>query len=129
MARRASSSVPFGKIAASIGSIVALMIGGYLSFSKSDSYRTTSSFPLRDYLENANSLRGNTYQIEAVIDKTLSFSQQTGRLIAVEALNGDMLPILVPKTLNTNLERGQKMLFQVTVGENGLVTASEARKL
>jgi hypothetical protein len=129
MARRASSSVPPGKIFGGIGAVLALMLGGFLIFGKADPYRTASAFPVKDYLENANSLRGNSYRLEATVDKTLEFSRASGRLFAVEVSGGDMLPLLVPQALSgTNIERGQKLLFHVQVSETGLVTASDVRK-
>lgn len=129
MARRASSSVPLGKILGAVGGALALMLGGYLVFGKSDPYRTASPFPVKDYLENANSLRGNNYRLEAVVDKTLEFSRDSGRLFAVEVSGGDMLPLLVPQALSgTNIERGQKLIFRVQVSETGLVTASDIQK-
>ena len=129
MARRASSSLPAGKVALALGAIFLLIIAGYLFLGRSESFRTTSVFPTKEYLENASSLRGNTYQLEATVDKTLEFSQSAGRLISVEASGGDMLPLLIPKTLNgTNIERGQKLLFRITVSDSGLLTASEIHK-
>lgn len=129
MARRASSSVPLGKIVGAVGGTLALMLAGYFSVGTSDPFRTSSPFPIKDYLENANSLRGNTYRLEATVDKTLEFSRESGRLFAVEISGGDMLPLLVPPALSgTNVERGQKLQFRVQVGETGLVTASEIRK-
>ncbi|MEI6714455.1 MAG: hypothetical protein WCO60_11930 [Verrucomicrobiota bacterium] len=129
MARRASSSVPLVKIAGAVGGILVLMLAGYFSVGTSDPFRTSSPFPIKDYLENANSLRGNTYRLEAIVDKTLEFSRESGRLFAVEISGGDMLPLLVPPNLSgTNVERGQKLQFRVQVGETGLVTASDIRK-
>ncbi|MEK0445856.1 MAG: hypothetical protein RLZZ399_1177 [Verrucomicrobiota bacterium] len=129
MARRARSAFPLGKTLAGLGGFVALMVGGYLTLGKGDSFRTTSPFPIKDYLENANSLRGNTYRLEAMVDKTLEFSRESGRLFSIEAAGGDMLPLLVPPALSgTNIERGQKLVFKVQVSESGLVTASEVRK-
>ena len=129
MARRASSSVPVGKMVAAIGGVVALLLGGYLAVGKSDPFRTTSPFPVKDYLENANSLGGNTYRLEATIDKTLEFSRDSGRLFSVEVSGGDMLPLLVPNSLSgINIDRNQKLLFKVQVAETGLITASEISK-
>jgi hypothetical protein len=62
------------------------------------------------------------------VDKTLEVSQSAGRLFSVEA-GGDILPVLVPSSLNgTNVERGQKLQFKVQVAENGLIRAEELRK-
>ncbi len=129
MARRASSSVPKGILIGGIGGVAALLLGGYIFLGGSkDAFRTTTPFPTKEYLESASSLRGNTYKLEATVDKTLEVSQSAGRLFSVEA-GGDMLPVLVPSSLNgTNVERGQKLQFKVQVTENGLIRAEELRK-
>ena len=129
MARRASSSFPTGKLLASLGVLLALAAGLY-SFlgSSKDPFRTLSAFPVKEYLENANSLKGNTYRIEAMVDKTLEVVPASGRLFSVETA-GDLLPVLVPASLNgVNVERGQKLNFRVQVNEKGLVVASDIRK-
>jgi len=129
MARRANSSIPAGKLAAVVGAVVGLLAIAYAVFGTAqDPFRTTSPFPVKEYLENANSIKGNTYRLEALVDKTLEVTPATGRLFSVEA-GGDMLPLLVPSTLNgTNIERGQKLHFRVQVNEKGLLVASEIRK-
>jgi hypothetical protein len=129
MARRANSSIPTGKLAATAGAVVGLLAIAYAMFGTAqDPFRTTSPFPVKEYLENANSIKGNTYRLEALVDKTLEVTPATGRLFSVEA-GGDMLPLLVPSTLNgTNIERGQKLHFRVQVNEKGLLVASEIRK-
>ncbi len=129
MARRASSSIPAGKLAAAAGAVVVLLAIAYAVFGTAqDPFRTSSPFPVKEYLENANSIKGNTYRLEALVDKTLEVTPATGRLFSVEA-GGDMLPLLVPSTLNgTNIERGQKLHFRVQVNEKGLLVASEIRK-
>ena len=129
MARRASSSSPNLKLIGAGACIVALLAGGYFVFGGTrDPYRTTSPFPMKDYLENANSLRGNTYRLEAQVDKTLEVAPNSGRLLSVESA-GDMLPLLVPSNLNgMNIERGQKLQFKVQINEKGLVVATDIRK-
>ena len=129
MARRASSSIPAGKLAATAAAVAALLAVAYAVFGTSqDPFRTSSPFPVKEYLENANSIKGNTYRLEALVDKTLEVVPAAGRLFSVEAA-GDMLPLLVPATLNgTNIERGQKLHFRVQVNEKGLLVASEIRK-
>jgi hypothetical protein len=129
MARRANSSIPAGKLAAVATVVAGLLAVAYAVFGTAqDSFRTSSPFPVKEYLENANSIRGNTYRLEAVVDKTLEVVPATGRLFSVE-VGGDMLPVLVPASLNgTNIERGQKFLFRVQVNEKGLLVATEIRK-
>ena len=129
MARRASSSLPIGTLIGGIGGVAALLLGGYVFLGGTkDAFRTTTPFPVKEYLESPNSLRGNTYKLEAIVDKTLEVSQGAGRLFSVES-GGEMLPVLVPASLNgTNVERGQKLQFKVQVAENGLIRVEELRK-
>ena len=129
MARRASSSSPNFKILAASLAAAGCLLTGYLLFSGTpDSLRTTSPLPVKDYLENASSLRGNTYRLEALIDKTLEVAADSGRLFSVET-GSDMLPLFVPSKLNgINIERGQKFLFRVQINEKGLIVASDVRK-
>ncbi len=129
MARRASSSSPsFKIIGAGIAVFGCLLTGYFLFGGQQDPFRTTSPFPVKDYLENASSLRGNTYRLEALIDKTLEVAPDSGRLFSVET-GSDMLPLFVPSKLNgINIERGQKFLFRVQINEKGLVVASDIRK-
>lgn len=129
MARRASSSTPNLKTVGAASLALAVLIGGYFLFGASkDPYRTTSPFPAKEYLENANSLRGNTYRLEAVVEKTLEVSTDSGRLFSVES-GADMLPLFVPNKLNgINIERGQKFHFRVQINEKGLIVASDIRK-
>ena len=129
MARRASSSLPIGTLIGGIGGVAALLLGGYVFLGGTkDAFRTTTPFPVKEYLESPNSLRGNTYKLEATVDKTLEVSQGAGRLFSVES-GGEMLPVLVPASLNgTNVERGQKLQFKVQVAENGLIRVDELRK-
>jgi len=129
MARRASSSSPNFKVLGGAAAVLGILIAGYMVFSgNQDPYRTTSPFPVKDYLENANSLRGNTYRLEALVDKTLEVAPDSGRLFSVE-IGGEMLPLFVPAKLNgINIERGQKFHFRVQINEKGLIVASDIRK-
>lgn len=131
MARRArsSSSSPNVKMLGAGVGVLALLAGGYLVLEGTkDPYRTTSPFPVKDYLENANSLRGNTYRLEAQVDKTLEVAPDSSRLLSVDSA-GDLLPLLVPSKLNAmNIERGQKLHFKVQINEKGLVVASDIRR-
>jgi hypothetical protein len=129
MARRSKQSNPNGKFIAAAVAVAGLLGAGYALFgSARDPFRTSSPFPVKEYLENANSIKGNTYRLEATVDKTLEVAPATGRLFSVET-GGDMLPILVPASLNgTNIERGQKLHLRVRVNERGLLVADEIRK-
>jgi hypothetical protein len=103
--------------------------GGYFFLSQGrDGGGPTSPFPVKEYLESANSLRGNKYKLEATVDTTLEVLQNVGRLYSVES-GGDMLPVFVPASLNgTNVERGQKLHFRVHVTDTGLIHVEDIRK-
>ena len=130
--RRARSQVPVGWIAASIALALAAIGGGSLLFRNvQDPYRTTAQLDPQLYLENANSLRGNTYRIQGTIRNFIK-GNRTGRLFSIE-LNDtgkSILPILIPESLNSvNIQRGQSFSVRLTVDENGVLHVEELRKV
>ena len=113
--------------------IVALGAGGALFFQKgSDPYRTVEALKPQDYLENANSLRGNVYQLEGVIASSLGSSPERGRLFSLRTSYGDKdwpLPVLVPPGYREiNLQRGQRYRIKVKVNEAGFLEIEEMTK-
>ena len=112
--------------------------GGFYSLHQNGgdaSLRTTEELDPSIYYENANSLRGNTYKIDAEIDSALGNSPAKGRLFSVilkkASKNGApvVLPVLVPLELgNLTIQKGQHYLMKVKVVENGLLKVEEARK-
>lgn len=128
MARRASSSTnPVWFIALAVIALGAIAGGFILKGTVSDPFRTLSVFPVADYMQNSNSLRGNSYKLEAVVGEQLRFIQ-SARLFSVE-VNGEPVSLLVPKELrDVNIQKGQRFLFKVEVGDKGIVRAIDARK-
>ena len=128
MARRASSSInPMWLIVAA--AVLAAAVGAVLMFkdSVSDPYRTLTPFPVSDYMENSNSLRGNVYKIDCVVGDQLGYTN-VGRLFSVE-IGGEPVSLLVPAELrDVNIQKGQRFLFKVVVGNKGELMAFEARK-
>lgn len=120
--------------------LLVLLIGGaaYVSFhqnSTESSLRTVEELNPDLYYQNANSLRGNTYKIDATIDSSLGNSPTKGRLFSVAVTRTDksgppaVLPILVPPILNTlTIQKGQHYLMKVKVIENGILELEEAQK-
>jgi hypothetical protein len=133
MARRASSSHnPLWILLAVIVGI-AVIGGGYTIVGRAnDPYRTMTPLPVRDYLENANSLRGNVYRLEGTVSKALEYSPTAGRLFAVDVdstANGDVVPLLIPSRFNNeNIERGQRYQFKIEVGERGVLQVQDVKK-
>lgn len=128
MGRRASSSVnPAWFAIVAIVVVVAIAVGWLLQGRVSDPFRTLAPFPAADYLQNSNSLRGNVYKVDGIVGEQLSFQNNT-RLISVE-VNGEPVSIIVPPELrDVNVQKGQRLLFKVEVGEKGILKALEVKK-
>lgn len=106
---------------------------GVIFFQKDgDPYRTVEKLKPEDYLENANSLRGNTYQIEGVIAHALGSSPEKGRLFSLRTGSADRecpLPVLVPPGYrDLNLQKGQRYRMKVRVNDAGLLEVEEMTK-
>jgi hypothetical protein len=128
MARRASSSAHPAWLFVAVVLVLAAIGGGFFIHSRSDPFRTVAAFPISDYLENSNSLRGNVYKLQATVAKSIDWSATAGRLFAVEA-GSEILPVLVPPQFNqVNIERGQRFFFKLEVAEKGILRVQEVRK-
>jgi hypothetical protein len=118
--------------------LAAVAVAGYFFMNRGggeSSLRTTEELDPALYYDNANSLRGNTYKIDAEIDSALGNSPSKGRIFSVvlkkDAKSGApvVLPILVPVELGAlTIQKGQRYLMRVKVIDNGLLKVEEARK-
>ncbi len=131
MARRASSSPQLVWVIVTVALLIGAAGGGYFLFERvSDPYRTLSTLPVQDYLENANSLRGNVYKLDATVAKSLDWSAKTGRLFSVESPEGEVLGVVVPPELSrVNMERGQHFVFKIEVADKGILRVQEVKKV
>src|SRR5688572_17550710 len=104
MARRASTSANPIWLIVAVALAIAAVAGGYALFGKAgEPYRTMTPLPVRDYLENANSLRGDVYKLEGVVSNSLEWSAARGRLFSVDvgsSTSGDVLPVVIPPQFN-----------------------------
>jgi zona occludens toxin (predicted ATPase) len=133
MARRASFAIhPLWIVAVLLLAIGAISVGNYLVGRVNDPYRTLATLDVPAYLENSNSLRGNSYKISGSIWNYLSSSTKEGRLFSVEVNNGsatEVLPVLVPGEFNNiNIQKGQHFNFSVEVDEKGILTVKGLTK-
>ena len=133
MSRRAHRKTPPSTGLWLFGALLILGAVGALVFQRdSDPYRTIEPMKPADYLENANSLRGNTYRLEGVIMSSLGWSQEKGRLFSLRISQGDkdsLLPILVPPAYREiNLQKGQRYRLKVRVNDLGLLEVEEMTK-
>lgn len=138
MPRRASSGGNIGQMAGIAVAIIAffviaallikLIAGDFIGGAAGGKRKIGNADPLSltSYRDNANSLRGNLYQIDGKIEEMLRWSEN-GRLISFEASDGSStipVPVLVPADFsNVNLERGALMSLVVRVDREGTLVA------
>jgi hypothetical protein len=131
MVRKARQNVGSGLVMiVAVGIIAFLAVGYWLVTRDIEPYRTVPVLDVAAYLENANSLRGNTYRIEGEVLNSLAWSPTSGRLIAIGVSEGrDVLPVLVPTDLNQiNIQKGQRFIFLIEVDEKGILKANNLTK-
>lgn len=90
--------------------------------------RNASSLNVYQYLDNANSLRGNVYKIDGTVSELLR-ATDNGRLVSF-SISGEggaaPVPILFPPELRqTNIERGSSFSLVVTVERGGMLVAND----
>lgn len=118
--------------------LLGLLVAGcyILAFNKpSDAaFRKVERLDPNLYYENATSLRGNTYRIDAEIDSSLGSPPSSGRLFSVVVKDAKesspvILPVLIPPPLGSlTIEKGQHYYLKVKVDERGMLIAEEAVK-
>lgn len=136
MARRAKSSLSPVHIVIIVAAVAVFIWGGYTLMHRTSgaSFNGTAQLSVREYMENSNALSGNTYQIEGTIEERLdNWRSAEGRLFSVlveDSSDTSPLPVLVPQKLNsTNIQRGQRFKFKVTVqAESGVLEVVELTK-
>jgi len=130
MPRRASSSAsPLWIGIAVVGFAAVLGAGHFFQRGVADPFRTMTPLPVQDYLENSNSLRGNSYKLDGTIGSQIHAVDGVGRLYSVGLPGGEMLAVFVPPDFNQiNIERGQRYVFKLEVNPKGLLLARDVKK-
>lgn len=136
MSRRASSKIRPLWIVLILGALLAAMVVGVVvQNTGGEPYRTVPELDLTEYLNNANSLQGNVYKVRGQIAQMLGYSHGKGRLFSVDVGSGqggntnDVLPVLVPPELGyLNLQKGQRYIFRLEVGNGGVLKAQDMKK-
>ena len=141
MPRRASSGISKGQIIGLAGIIVAVCVVGLLLIKiltgdltgGSASSRGAMDLNIPEYLENANSLRGNVYRVSGTIEEQLKWTPENGRLFSLEAEHAGQstpIPIRVPQDFSKqNIDRGGEFRFVVEVGKDGLLIAQTVERI
>jgi hypothetical protein len=129
MARKKKSSPQPKWLIAIIGLAVVAFIGSQFFNSKeTDPYRTIPLLDASSYLENSNSLRGNTYKLKGTVAESLAWSPNSGRLIAI-TVDDEQLPLLVTPEFNSmNIQKEQNLIFVVEVDEKGILRTKKVSK-
>lgn len=105
-----------------------LLLVWWFSAGKADPHRTLPELVVAEYLENSDTLRGNTYKITGTVAESLAWSPESGRLIAVET-GGGIVPVLVTAEFNgMNIQKEQKLVLVVEVDEKGILRTREVDK-
>jgi hypothetical protein len=129
MARKKSSSRSKSLLPIAAGFFVIIALGFVFLGSKDKStHRTVPSLDVAGYLQNSNSLRGNTYKLEGKVAESLAWSPDSGRLIAIEVDN-EIIPVLVTAEFNDmNIQKEQRLVFLVAVDEKGILRTRKVEK-
>jgi len=129
MARRSRSSPNLLLILAAVA-LVAVVFGAATVFFSDESkpYRTVPELDVQAYMDNANSLRGNSYRLEAEVVDQLAWSPTSGRLISVST-EDQVVPVLVTPEFNSlNVQKGQGFVFFIEVDEKGILKTKDLTK-
>jgi len=133
MARRAHQKTPSTLLFGLVAVFFLLAAGGAFFLQKgSNPYRTVETLKPSEYFENANSLRGNVYQVEGVILNALAQNPEKGRLFSIlvtcESKKWPM-PLFIPSKLRQiNLQKSQSYRAKVRVDDAGILVAEEIQK-
>lgn len=134
MARRASSSLHPGVLIGLVAAIaVTIFAGRSLMNRKPAAFENGNALDVRELLENGNSLRGNEYVIEGLVDEKLQWTSDRGQFVSVrvEVPGGpEFVGIRIPAEFNKlNIEIKQKYLFKVSFQEGGVAVATGVSRL
>ena len=134
MARRASSGINPGIIIGVVAALVVAFFGGKMLLGgKSADKPSGAPLPMETFEKNANSLRGNEYTVEGVVDGQLHWDPNDGQVISLRVDdNGTkrFIAIQVPTELSTqNIEREQNYAFRVRIRDKGIAVAKAISRL
>ena len=128
MARKRKSPSRAGWILGLVAVGILFFAAIHLLGSKDSNSARTTPLDIASYLENANSLRGNTYKLQGTVAESLAWSPDSGRLIAVEA-EEKIIPILVTPEFNAmNIQKEQQLVFILEVDEKGILRTRKVSK-
>ncbi len=103
--------------------LAGVIAGGWSLLNRgTDPMTGLSLLSAEEYLESSNALSGNTYKVEGTIDNRLDSWKGSDRLFSVQVSEGgSFVPVLVPASLDANIQRGQRYVLKVRVLETGVL--------
>ena len=132
MARRAQSGLKPSHLLGLLGLLVAVLGGGYALLHRgTDPMTGITPLSAEEFLESSTALSGNTYKVEGTVDDRLdkNWKAADGRLFSVRVSEaGSFVPVWVPPSFETNIQRGQRYVFKVRVLETGVLQVLELFK-
>jgi hypothetical protein len=130
MARRAQSGIKPAHLIAILALLAGIIVGGWSLLNRgTDPMTGLTPLSMDEYLESSNALSGNTYKIEGTIDNRLDSWKGSDRLFSVQISEaGSFVPVLVPASLEANIQRGQRYVLKVRVLETGILEVLQLLK-
>ena len=134
MARRASSGIKPGLlIGIAVVVAVAFFGGKALLGKKTKSFSDAAPINLGDMMENGNSLRGNEYVIEGVVDEKLRWTPDRGQVVSIKVSTpggSEFVGVEIPPEFsNLNVEREQRYSMKVKFRQGGIPVATGINRL
>ncbi len=129
MARRASTGPNLSVIIGIAAFVIVAFIGArFLMKGTSQKIKGTTPLSVTEFLENGNSLRGNEYLVEGIVDQR--FPRDSGQLVSLQINDSEeMIGIEVPSSFNhLNIERQQKLAIKVRFREGGVPVATQIER-
>jgi hypothetical protein len=134
MARRASSRMNLGTIAGIAAAIVVLVVVGSFFMGRTEKgFSDLPELQVSQFLDNANSLRGNEYRVSGKVSEKLRWTPDRGQVISLEvgeAGRTELLPIEIPAEFSRlNIEREQRYSFKVKFRDGGIPVAGGVERM
>jgi hypothetical protein len=129
MARRAKKGAPVGLIIGIVAAIVIVGVASALFLNRTkDPFTGLTDLNIKDFMENANSLSGNVYRLEGIVEDKLRWTPTKGQLIAIQ-VNDESIPVLVPSEFNdVNIARDDRFTMKVEVRSEGKIIVLDLAK-
>ncbi len=109
--------------------LLSVVVALALIYFKKSSLGAEDMFPYSQYMASPESLSGNSYRLNAQLNRQMALIPASGRVVLVSDSKGtSQLAILVPNKLEENLSTGQRYKFYVDVESGGKIIVRSMEK-